>query len=518
MDAALNLPPSRLAQRWGLLAIALVPAIPQLFGSAFNIWYNAAVVGPLLFSQELKDRFLVTCVLYNGLVYPVAVILWLRLVFSLKPALRELHGGGSVSDATLAPLRRRVIHLPWWGALITGAGWLLCIPIFLVALWAVGHRLDAQLLWHLPISFAVSAAISVTHSFFLVELASHWALFPVFFRDARPEQVPGAVALSFRGRGVAWAISAGICPIGSLLLLSFAPPSPGSDPQWFAVFVGSVGIAFGLATAVMITRLVAQPIDHLRAAAQAVAQGRYDTEVPLRRADEFGLLIGEFNHMIRELRDKERLRQTFGLHVGRQAAEQILARDPGLSGVEQEITVMFVDIRGFTSRTARASAADAVSMLNEFLSAMVRVVEETHGGMVNKFLGDGFVTLFGIGADPRCHATSAVLASRDMLGALEELNARFSSQGREPLAIGVGIHTGPAVVGSIGSPARLEFTAIGATVNLASRIEALTKTAGVPVLLTAATRERIMADCSFRELPPQPVRGLADPVPVFALA
>ena len=95
--------------------------------------------------------------------------------------------------------------------------------------------------------------------------------------------------------------------------------------------VGSIGIAFGLCSAVLISRLVAEPVDQLRQAANAVAQGRLDVQVPLMRADEFGSLIGEFNRMVVELREKEKLRQTFGLHVGRQAAALIRARDPGLA-------------------------------------------------------------------------------------------------------------------------------------------------------------------------------------------
>ncbi len=149
----------------------------------------------------------------------------------------------------------------------------------------------------------------------------------------------------------------------------------------------------------MVSRLFLEPIDHLRTAAQAVAKGRLNVEVPLVRADEFGLLISEFNHMIAELREKERLRRAFGLHVGRKAAEQILARDPGLGGREEVITVMFVDIRSFTAMSAAANPREIVEMLNKFLRVMVQVVEERHGGMVNKFLGDGFLALFGVGGN-----------------------------------------------------------------------------------------------------------------------
>jgi adenylate cyclase len=490
---------------------ALAPLFPQILGSAFNIPYNAVVIGPLLTSPELKARFLETVIFYNAVAYPVAVAAWLSVVFSLRPHFRRLETGQFVESSQLDAARRRVVHLPWIGAAVSGAGWLLCIPVFLLALSQVGHGLSPQLLWHLPISFSVSAFIAITQSFFLIELASHRRIFPVFFRGVRPDQLTGIHTLSLRGRGLMWAISGGVCPILSLLLLSFAP-----NPVAFEAFVGGVGIIFGLVLAVLISRLVAEPVDQLRAAAQAVAGGRFDVQVPLRRADEFGVLIGEFNRMVVELREKELLRQTFGLHVGRKAAEQILARDPGLSGSEQIITVMFVDIRGFTARAAGVDPAVVVAVLNEFLRVMVHVVEGHHSGMVNKFLGDGFMALFGAGAVVENHADEALQAAREMLLHLDELNGRFALEGRDPLAIGIGLQTGPAIVGSIGSPERLEFTAIGNTVNLASRIEALTKVVGETLLISAATRAALRDTCGLRKLPAQQVKGVEELVEIWA--
>lgn len=513
MDPALKSPRPRLA----LIVTALAPVVPQLLGSAFNIWYNLAVVEPLLGTEALKARFVQTCIFYNAVVYPIALFLWLRQVFSVGPVVRTLGAGREPEAAALTKARRRTINLPWSITMISGAAWLLCVPVFLISLGAASGSLDHQLLWHLPISFLVSAFISVTNSFFLVELASHWGLFPTLFHGARADLTPGGRALSVRGRGLLWAISAGICPIGSLLLLSFAPPAPGTDPAWFAVFVGTVGVAFGLCTALMISRLVSEPIDQLRAAAQGVSEGRLDANVHLPRADEFGLLIAEFNHMLHELREKERLRQTFGLHVGRKTADQILARDPGLSGVEQLITIMFVDIRSFTQRSAELSPGETVRMLNDFLRAMVNVVETRHNGIINKFLGDGFMALFGIGADAASHAGEAVATGRDMLAALEELNASLVREGREPIAIGIGIHTGPAIVGSIGSPERLEFTAIGSAVNIASRIEGLTKAIQRPLLLTEETRKHLLDKMALEELPPQAVRGVEKPMRIYSV-
>src|SRR5947209_18117818 len=221
--------------------------------------------------------------------------------------------------------------------------------------------------------------------------------------------------------------------------------------------------------------------------------------------------------MLRELKDKDKLRPTFGLHVGKRAAEQILARDPGLSGVEEEITVMFVDIRSATARAGASPPAEMIEILNDFFRVTVRVVEEAHGGMVNKYLGDGFMAIFGAGDSKSKHAQDAVTAGREILLAVDALNRDLIARSREPLRIGIGIHSGPAIVGSIGSPQRLEFTAIGNTVNIASRVEGLTKATGRPLLVTAAVRDRSGDSFSFEELQPQEVRGIDGRLTVFAV-
>jgi adenylate cyclase len=506
-------------ERYGLLLTALAPVVPQVLGSAFNIWYNTTVIQPLLVSPALKQRFFETIIFYNLVAYPIGIFLWLKRIFSFRQLFRSLFAGRAVDPASLATARRRLIHLPWFAAAICGVAWFLCIPVFIGALLQVQNPLDPRLLGHLPISFCVSGFIAVTHSFFLVELASYWGLFPVFFRGERADLTPGVFTLSVRGHGILWAVSASICPIASLLLLMFAPRSPTINAEWFAVFVGVVGIAFGIFTALMLSWLVAKPIDQLRAAADAVSRGEFDVDLGVPRADEFGRLLGEFHNMVGELRDKEKLRRTFGLHVGKRAAAQILARDPGLSGVQEEITVMFVDMRSWTARTSVSTPADVIEVMNEFFRVSVRVVEEEHRGMVNKYLGDGFMAIFGAGAGDSGfnHAGDAVAAGREILAAVEKLNADLAATGRAPIQIGIGIHSGLAIVGSIGSPQRLEFTAIGNTVNIASRMQGLTKTAGRPLLVTAAVRDRSGDLFNFEELAPQEVRGIDGRLSIFAV-
>jgi adenylate cyclase len=262
--------------RYGLLLTTLAPVVPQILGSVFNIWYNTTVIQPLLVSSELNQRFFETIIIYNVIAYPIGVSLWLRRILSFRGLFHRLSVGLAVDSVSLAAARRRLIHLPWFAAAICGIAWFLCIPVFIGALLQVQNPLDPRLLMHLPVSFCVSGFIAVTHSFFLVELAGHWGLFPVFFRDERADLTPNVFTLSLRGHGILWAVSASICPIISLLLLMFAPRSPTINAEWFAVFVGVVGIAFGIFTALMMSWLVAKPIDQLRVAADAVSRGNFD--------------------------------------------------------------------------------------------------------------------------------------------------------------------------------------------------------------------------------------------------
>lgn len=221
-----------------------------------------------------------------------------------------------------------------------------------------------------------------------------------------------------------------------------------------------------------------------------------------------------------EIEERKRLeysRRTLGVHVGHKVAKQILTRDPGVGGTEQEISVMFVDIRSFTARSANLKPDDAVNLLNQFLHAMVEVVEGKHGGMINKFLGDGFMALFGVDSDEHNHADKALAAGCDLERRLERLNLDLATRGEEPIRIGIGINTGRAIVGSIGSSERMEFTVIGNTVNVASRIEALNKRVRTSLLISKATRDALRRQISLRALPLQAVEGVAQPLEIFTL-
>ncbi len=513
-------------RRYGLIIVGVSPILANAIGSLFNILYNQTQIEPLLSSTQM-ERFELCWQWFNVLVYPLAIGCYVVPLLSLWPSYQALLQGRPVDGERLLAARRLVINLPWWFLAVASFGWLLCIPVFPLALHALGEPLSSEVVLHLITSFVIASLIAVTQSFFAVELATQKLLFPVYFGQVNPADqanlasvpspasIPGTFPLSMTARGLLWVFSAVICPVISLVLILLVPDAANQSPQ-FGAAVGLVAIVFAIVTSWMLVRLVVVPVRQLQKAAQRVAEGDLDTRVSLLRADELGLLIDRFNQMVDGLREREHLQQTFGRHVGREAARQILNEGDDLSGREQQITVMFVDVRDFTAHSSRHSPEQVVSALNIFFREAVDTVE-SHGGMVNKYLGDGFMALFGIGPQSDHHPRRAVEAGIALHRCLHDISAELSKAGWPGLRIGIGINTGPAVVGSIGSPKRQEYTAIGDTINVAARVESLTKQLGQALLITAATRSHLGERLAVTPVPRQRVKGKEERLELYAV-
>ena len=278
------------------------------------------------------------------------------------------------------------------------------------------------------------------------------------------------------------------------------------------IALGVVGVSI-LATVIIVTLMVS-PINKLAFAARQIGKGELETKVDIKRHDEFGLLAGSFNEMIEGLKERDFIRSTFGRYVTKQVAEAILNGRIQLGGERLRATVLISDIRNFTSMSEKLSPEEVVDFLNEYFAEMVQVVTK-YEGTLDKFIGDAILTVFGVPIPQGNDAVRAVYAALEMREKLSLFNEKRISKGQKEINIGIAIHTGDVVAGNIGSEVRMEYTVIGDTVNLTSRLEKLNKEFGTTILITKNTYDFVKDRVEVREIPPVTVRGKENSIQIY---
>lgn len=213
----------------------------------------------------------------------------------------------------------------------------------------------------------------------------------------------------------------------------------------------------------------------------------------------------------------QHLQQAFSRFAPAMVVEEIIDRGIATSAEKKEVTVLFADLQGFTAMSEKLDPVTLVEILNGYFERMSGAIRDHHGHLA-KFMGDGLMALFGALQPNPWQAKDAVEAALAMREALRGYNAELREKGLPTLSFGIGIHQGVAVAGVIGSQQLLEFTVIGDTVNLASRVEALTRSHGVDILVTQPVYERLRDRFAAREMPPMLVKGKSEPIRTFAVA
>lgn len=235
-----------------------------------------------------------------------------------------------------------------------------------------------------------------------------------------------------------------------------------------------------------------------------------------------GWVVAQSYEIVTERLEKSRLRKDFRRFVSRDVADAMIdAQDDWkvtASGVKRRVVVLFSDVRGFTERSEQTDPGDLVKQLNEYLTAMVEVIFR-HGGTLDKFIGDAVMAHWGaLGmGEEKDNARRAIFAAKDMISVLKEMNARWQSEGKAPFIIGVGLHLGEAIAGEIGSPDRTEFGVIGDTVNLASRLEGLTKEFHCEVIYSEEVKDAAGIAEEAVDLGGVRVKGRKNPVRLFGI-
>ena len=303
----------------------------------------------------------------------------------------------------------------------------------------------------------------------------------------------------------AWRVSA--FPLDGVL-------GPFEKIQRVEVLAGLGSLALAVLVGLVLSRGFARPVRALVAATERVAAGDYEVRVQASTRDELGALAEAFNEMTHGLQLKEQYRGVLDKVVSRDIADELLKGEITLGGETRRVTSLFADVRGFTAMTEGMEPQRVVALLNEIMEVASDAVEAEEG-VVDKYVGDEIMAVFGAPVSRGGDADRAVRAALAILAAVEALNRTRAARGEPPLGVGVGINAGPAVAGNMGSTGRLNYTVLGESVNVASRL--CDAAAGGEILVVEPFLRELTIAVDAVSLGPRAFKGLSAPLEVYAI-
>jgi adenylate cyclase len=284
----------------------------------------------------------------------------------------------------------------------------------------------------------------------------------------------------------------------------------------FAIALGIilVSAAFSLAWGTRLAGIMSRALTSMNNALTKLSHQEYVKVTNVNTGDELENLAIGFNQMVDGLQERDKLRTTFGKYMTEAVMDHLMAGRVELGGQTLKVTILFTDIRSFTSISEKMEAHALVALLNEYFTDMVAAIME-EDGVVDKYIGDAIMAVFGAPVQRNQDSLHAVRAAVHMRVALSKLNERLRERGLPAIRTGIGIHTGDVVAGNIGSEKRMEYTVIGDAVNLASRLESSTKEVGVDILISEDTYEEVKEYIDARPVRELTVKGREKPVMTY---
>ncbi len=283
-----------------------------------------------------------------------------------------------------------------------------------------------------------------------------------------------------------------------------------------SIFVAGSAISLAIFFIFLFSMTLTSPIEKLAELIKVVSKGNFDVKArsQVRSHDEVGDLAEAFDQMTVGLKERDKVKSLFSKFHGSSVADDLINNDIGVGGQNKAVVVFFSDIRGFTAFSENRKPEEVVAMLNEYFAVMVGIINR-QGGVVDKFIGDAIMAIWGAPKTTPQDASQAVRACLEMRKALNKLNEKRIARGEGPIMIGMGLHAGNAISGTIGSDERMEYTVIGNTVNTASRIEASTKAFGSDLLVTDDVIAKVGDDFIFEFAGAAEVKGRTEAIKMY---
>ena len=416
--------------------------------------------------------------------------------FVLPLILCSVYASKLINQNDVKQRKKLLVNMPFVYSIIGISGWITGFLLNFVFCFYFKFAYDISVLrfiLELILYYAFTLIFTFMGSFFTLETISRNYVLPRFIPDGHISKIKGVFSPSITIIYILLYIT--ICLFPCFILFSTLI----RDTK-FVLFEQNlktlilIGIILILSflLSIVISRFYSKPLLRLKDCAQNIANGNYDIHTGITTGDELGVLSDTFNDMAVSLKEKELMYDTFGKVVTPEIRNWLLQGNTNLGGETVCATILFCDIRGFTTLSEQINPKQVVTLLNKYFSSMEQCIVK-HKGIINKYIGDAIMAIFGVPLSNPNQALDAYNCCLDMRKTLIELNKELEAENLPQIRFGIGLHTGNVLAGNIGSNSRMEYTVIGDTVNVASRIESLCKEYNCDLLISETTVEGMVS-------------------------
>ena len=475
----------------------------------------------------LAEKGWVITLFFHPLIICAAGFLQYLIQRPLSELMNRFRAGKKVQTKLKEKAKRRLLNLPIILSMVSLGMWIV-ITALVVILFEFSEIVSARAPLFIFFRSVMIGMVSSALSFFLVENYSRKNLIPWFFPQGKLSAVPGTLKIPI-GRRIRVLYMAGtsipmVILVGTLSFVLWRMEEDsfitlmefGREVLIFSVILWMIFVVIALSLSRLVRKSISNPLGEILDVVGKVKGGDFTKRIRVVSNDEIGTLGDTGNEMITALIDRDKIRDTFGKYVTPEIRDKILAGRIPVNGERREATVLFSDLRAFTSYVQENKSEEVIKSMRAYFTAMETAIHR-YKGLVLQYVGDEVEGVFGVPIAYEGHADQAVLAALEMRKNLDALNETRLKEGKKPFKHGIGIHTGEVLAGNTGSHDRLSYALIGDTVNLGSRIEDLTKKFHCDILISEDTVKHLTSSFEMKKCPPHKVKGYSKPITVFQI-
>ncbi len=425
-------------------------------------------------------------------------------------------------------IQKRTLNLPLNLAMVNMAIYLVAPMVIILVFWFLDLPVldlrGTRLLFFRTVMIGLTTSCL---SFFIVESYSRRVLIPMVFPAGNLSTIPGAIRINALRRIRLFYLAGALTPMIILVVTLFfviqevtknpnIPNQPAVDIFWFTLVLCTIFVIIGFRLNVLVGRSIAQPLESMLQVVEKVEKGDFTQQIKNVANDEIGVLAEAGNRMIKGLAERERVRELFGRYVTPEIRDKILSGQIPLDGERKIASMLFCDLRDFSSYVEENSPEEVILSMREYFTAMEEAIRKNKG-LILQYVGDEIEAVFGVPLEMEDHADKALNAALEMKRQLVHLNRNRQAKGKPAFKQGIGICSGPVLAGNTGSKNQPSYALIGDTVNKASRLQELTKELDAEILISSETRDLLQQAYNLQEKGPCFIKGHVKPIMVYEL-